>query len=72
MKYSCPFCGSECKKYRNLAAKAMVGRALVMYHCNNRSCGATISFNNRDCNLDPNMTDRWFFRRYLGGDSDAK
>ncbi len=68
MKYSCPFCGSECKKYRNLAAKALVGKPIVMYRCNNQSCGTFISFNNRDCNLDLNITDRWF-RRYLGGDS---
>lgn len=72
IKYSCPFCGSECAKYNNLAAKAFGGKTIVMYKCSNQSCGATVSFDNMACNLNPNITDGWFFRRYLGGDSDAK
>ncbi len=69
IKYSCPFCGSECAKYNNLAAKAFGGKTFVMYKCSNQSCGATVSFDNMACNLNPNITDRWFLNRYLGGDS---
>ena len=69
IKYSCPFCGSECAKYNNLAAKAFGGKTIVMYKCSNQSCGATVSFDNMACNLNPNITDRWFLNRYLGGDS---
>lgn len=65
MKYSCPFCGTKCKR---ICVPVMLGLEYVEYRCNNQSCGAIISFDNRDCNLNPNITDGWFFRRYLGGD----
>ena len=71
-KLLCPFCGSECDKYANLAAKTLVGSTIVMYRCKNKSCGAVMSFDNIDCNLNPNATDRYFLNRYLGGDSDAE
>lgn len=72
IRYPCPFCGAECEKRESRVAKMMVGKPIAMYKCNNQSCGAIISFDNRDCNLNPNITDRWFFRRYLGGDSNEK
>lgn len=69
-KLLCPFCGLECEKYANLAAK-LVGSTLVMYRCKNNSCGAVISFDNIDCNLNPNATDRYFLNRYYGARMDG-
>ena len=68
-RYSCPFCGSECK--RNFVP-VILNSGYVEYNCTNESCGAIMSFYNAACVANHNLTDRWFFSRYLGGDSDAE
>lgn len=70
IKYSCPFCGTECERRVNSVRTTLFGNPIIMYCCKNEYCGALICFNNTDCHSNPNATDRYFFRRYLGGDGD--
>lgn len=55
----CPFCGSEVRKYKNLFG------ALMMFKCSDRKCGATISFDNDECNNKPETAEAYFVRRAI-------
>lgn len=67
-KLLCPFCGSECKR---ICVPVMLNSGYVEYRCTNESCGAIMSFDNIDCNLNPNATDRYFLSRYYGARMDG-
>lgn len=44
----CPFCGGQMVTYTGI-----MGTNLRFFKCSNRKCGATISFNNPECNSNP-------------------
>lgn len=66
IKYSCPFCGSECERK---FVTVVLNAGYVEYKCTNDICNAIISFDNMTCNLNPQISDRYFMNRYLGGDN---
>lgn len=52
----CPFCGGEIN-----VTHGFIGAPFWFFKC--RECGATISFDNDECNTEPNKAKEYFERR---------
>ena len=52
----CPFCGGKVNSYIGLLG-------IRLYKC--EGCGATVSFNNVECNSSPERTDEYWNRRKI-------
>lgn len=60
IKLICPFCGAKVRTYTNLFAGS-----LIMFKCTDKKCGATVSFDNDECNGKPFMAEAYFMRRAI-------
>ena len=54
----CPFCGGSIS-----ITNGFIGAAFLFFKCNNKKCGAIISFDNDKCNAEPNKAKAYFERR---------
>lgn len=55
----CPFCGGQVVTYTGI-----MGTELRFFKCTNRKCGATVSFDNQECNTQPKKAIERFNSRY--------
>ncbi len=57
----CPFCGSGVATYM----WGVLGTRLRFFKCTNKKCGATISFDNKECNTQPEKAIEKYNNRFI-------
>ena len=62
----CPFCGSNVS-----ITKGLINAPFWFFNCKNPYCGAIISFNNKETNMEPSKALDYFEWRYDNGEKQA-